>query len=112
MEKFLVELQAETDRKLLERTVLKGDSLEVRSTLSQTRYELLNLRDTDQTQKELLNRMLGRELDTEFSVAPGYRMEIGGEHAKQEARFTNLTQVLIISIFGITQHCCCNLGTR
>jgi len=36
--------------------------------LSQQRYQLLNLRDTLQTQKESLNRLLARDLGTDFSV--------------------------------------------
>lgn len=68
MEKYLVELQGETDRKLAELTVLKGDSLAVRARLSQQRYQLVKLRDAGRTQKESLNRLLGRDLDTEFSV--------------------------------------------
>jgi outer membrane protein TolC len=68
MEKYLVALQGETDRKLVEKAVLKGDSLSVRANLSQQRYELLNLRDTVQTQKESLNRLLGRDLEMDFSV--------------------------------------------
>src|SRR5215467_84253 len=67
-EKYLVELEAETDRNLTQQTALKGDSLAVRAKLSQQRYQLLNLRDTGQTQKESLNRLLGRDLSTPFSV--------------------------------------------
>ncbi|HKD06841.1 MAG TPA: TolC family protein [Bryobacteraceae bacterium] len=67
-EKYLVELAAETDRNLVQQTALKGDSLAVRAKLSQQRYQLLNLRDTEQTQKESLNRLLGRDLSTPFSV--------------------------------------------
>jgi outer membrane protein TolC len=67
-EKYLVELEAETDRNLVQQTALKGDSLSVRAKLSQQRYQLLNLRDTEQTQKESLNRLLGRDLNTPFSV--------------------------------------------
>jgi outer membrane protein TolC len=36
--------------------------------LSQQRYQLLTLRDTLDTQKESLNRLLGRDLDTPFVV--------------------------------------------
>ncbi len=68
MEKYLVELQAETDRRLAQLAALKGDSLAVRARLSQQRYQLLNLRDTNQTQKESLNRLLGRDLEIEVSV--------------------------------------------
>jgi outer membrane protein len=68
MVKYLVELQGETDRNLAERAALKGDSLAVRARLSQQRYQLLNLRNASKTQKESFNRLLGRNLETEFSV--------------------------------------------
>lgn len=67
-EKYLAELQVETDRKLAEQAVLKGDSLSVRAKLSQQRYQLLNLRDTIDTQKESMNHLLGRELNTPLTV--------------------------------------------
>jgi outer membrane protein len=66
--KYLVDLQAETDRNLVEQTALKGDSLAVKAKLSQQRYQLLTLRDSLQSQKESLNQLLGRDLNTEFSV--------------------------------------------
>jgi outer membrane protein TolC len=66
--KYLVELQGETGRNLAEQSVLKGDSLAVKAKLSQQRYQLLTLRDTLDTQKESLNRLLGRDLDTPFVV--------------------------------------------
>ncbi|HLH15598.1 MAG TPA: TolC family protein [Bryobacteraceae bacterium] len=66
--KTLLALQTETDRQLVEMAVLKSDSLAVTARLSQQRYQLLKLRDTSQTQKESLNRLLGRDLQTEFSV--------------------------------------------
>jgi outer membrane protein len=66
--KYLVDLQAETDRNLVEQTALKGDSLAVKAKLSLQRYQLLTLRDSLQSQKESLNQLLGRDLNTEFSV--------------------------------------------
>jgi outer membrane protein TolC len=66
--KALVALQGETDQKLVEIAVLKSDSLAVRAQLSQQRYQLVNLRDASKTQKESFNRLLGRDLKTEFSV--------------------------------------------
>ena len=66
--KYLTELSALTDRNLAEQTVLKSDSLNVKAKLSQQRYQLLALRDTLATQKEALNRLLGRDLATDFSV--------------------------------------------
>jgi multidrug efflux pump subunit AcrB len=37
----------------------------------------------------------------ERNMPPGYRMQIGGESAKQQSGFANLTSVLMISILGI-----------
>src|SRR5580692_178319 len=68
--KYLTELSALTDRNLAEQTVLKSDSLNVKAKLSQQRYQLLVLQDTLASQKEALNRRLGRDLKTDFSVAP------------------------------------------
>lgn len=65
---YLVDLQAETDRNLAEQAALKGDSLAVKAKLSQQRYQLLTLRDAIESQKESLNQLLGRDLNTEFSV--------------------------------------------
>jgi outer membrane protein len=66
--KALDALQGETDRRLVELAALKSDSLAVRARLSHQRYELVKLRDSDKTQKESFNRLLGRNLNTEFSV--------------------------------------------
>src|SRR6266481_4409713 len=66
--KYLVDLQAETDRNLAEQTALKGDSLAVKAKLSRQRYQLLTLRDSLESQKESLNQLLGRDLNAEFSV--------------------------------------------
>jgi outer membrane protein TolC len=66
--KYLVDLQAETDRNLVEQAALKGDSLAVKAKLSQQRYQLLILRDSLESQKESLNQLLGRDLNAEFSV--------------------------------------------
>jgi outer membrane protein TolC len=66
--KALLALQGETDQKLVELAVLKSDSLAVRARLSQQRYQLVRFRDASKTQKESLNRLLGRDLKIEFSV--------------------------------------------
>jgi outer membrane protein len=65
---YLAELSALTDRNLAEETVLKSDSLNAKANLSQQRYQLLTLRDGLATQKEALNRLLGRDLEADFSV--------------------------------------------
>ena len=66
--KYLTELAALTERNLAEQTVLKSDSLNVKAKLSNQRYQLLVLQDTLASQKEALNRLLGRDLATDFSV--------------------------------------------
>jgi outer membrane protein len=86
--KYLVDLQAETDRNLAEQTALKGDSLAVKAKLSQQRYQLLTLRDSLESQEESLNQLLGRDLNTEFSVAAQpvpSDVEIDIAAARQEA---------------------------
>lgn len=66
--KYLTELSALTERNLAEQTVLKSDSLTVKAKLSQQRYQLLTLRDSLATQKESLNRLMGRGLQQDFSI--------------------------------------------
>jgi outer membrane protein TolC len=60
----------ETDRVVLDyvaqRSALKSSSLEVKAKLAQSQYQLIQLRDTLTTQKEYLNNLLGRDLDTPF----------------------------------------------
>jgi outer membrane protein len=68
--KSLVKQYEETDRVatdyLRQESVLKSDSLEAKAKLAQSRYQVVQLRDTLQTQKEQLNELLARDLDTPF----------------------------------------------
>jgi outer membrane protein TolC len=70
----MVRQYEETDRVALDylnqRSVLKSDSLEVKAKLAQARYQIIQLRDTLETQKEQLNELLGRDLDTSFRTEP------------------------------------------
>jgi multidrug efflux pump subunit AcrB len=50
---------------------------------------------------EVLNRALPKLREFEANLPPGYRMDIGGEQAKQKAGFANLSVVLVISVLGI-----------
>jgi outer membrane protein TolC len=86
--KYLTELSALTDRNLAEQTVLKSDSLTVKAKLSQQRYQLLTLRDSLATQKEALNRLMGRDLQLDFSVeiqTPPAAEELDLEAAQKKA---------------------------
>ncbi len=61
-------LSALTEQRLSQETVLLSDSLTVKAKLKQQRYQLLLAEDSFELQKQHLNRLLGRELRTPFSV--------------------------------------------
>ena len=65
---YLEELQQLTGRRLQQEAVLKADSLHITAQRSKARYQLTVIEDALADQKEALNRLLGRELQTEFSV--------------------------------------------
>ncbi len=73
-EQASVKQYEETDRVatqyLAQESVLKSDSLQVKAKLAQARYQIIQLRDTLETQKEQLNELLGRDLDTAFRTEP------------------------------------------
>ena len=50
---------------------------------------------------EVLKQAMPRLNEFERQLPPGYRIEIGGEMAKQRTGFGNLARVLIISMLGI-----------
>jgi multidrug efflux pump subunit AcrB len=50
---------------------------------------------------EILGRAMPQLTAFKTNLPAGYRLQIGGEQAKQEAGFANLAKVLIISILGI-----------
>ncbi|HXJ06799.1 MAG TPA: TolC family protein [Candidatus Acidoferrum sp.] len=64
----LSELSTLTERRLGQETVLLSDSLTVKAKLKQQRYQLLTAEDAFELQKQNLNRLLGRDLHTSFSV--------------------------------------------
>jgi multidrug efflux pump subunit AcrB len=50
---------------------------------------------------EVLKLAMPRLAEFQQHLPPGYRIEVGGEKAKQDAGFANLTKVLIISMLGL-----------
>jgi multidrug efflux pump subunit AcrB len=50
---------------------------------------------------EILKQAMPRLTAFEKTMPAGYRMQIGGERAKQQSGFANLAKVLIISLLGI-----------
>lgn len=65
---YLEELRQLTGRRLQQEVVLKADSLRITAQRSKSLYQLTVIEDALADQKETLNRLLGRELQTEFSV--------------------------------------------
>ena len=64
----LVELSTLTEQRRVQETVLQSDSLTVKAKLKQQRYQLLSAEDAFELQQQNLNRLLGRDLRTPFSV--------------------------------------------
>ena len=64
----LIELSTLTEQRLSQETVLASDSLTVKAKLKQQRYQLLVVQDAFELQKQNLNRLLGRDLRTQFTV--------------------------------------------
>jgi outer membrane protein len=81
-------LSALTEQRLAQETVLLSDSLTVKAKLKQQRYQLLTAEDAFELQKQNLNRLLGRELRTPFSVEMlpfGELVELDLDTARKQA---------------------------
>jgi outer membrane protein TolC len=57
-----------TEQYLVQQVALKTDSLEVKTRVQKIVYEAMTLRDQLEDQKEKLNTLLGRDIDTGFRV--------------------------------------------
>jgi len=66
----LAQLDQETVRQAVERTVLQVDALKVQARLAEAEYELLKVEDPLQTQKQQQNRLMGRDVNTLFEADP------------------------------------------
>ena len=81
-------LSALTEQRLAQETVLLSDSLSVKAKLKQQRYQLLTAENAVELQKQNLNRLLGRELRTPFSVEMlpfGEPVELDLDTARKQA---------------------------
>ena len=65
---FLRQLDRETRQQVVQRVALQTDLLTVSAQLVQAEYELLKMDDPIQSQKEELNRLMGRSIDTPFEI--------------------------------------------
>lgn len=82
------ELDRVTGEYVVQQVALKADSLEVRTRLEKARFDANNLRDQLASQKEQLNQLMGRDVQTEFIVSPvpalsGFEMDLAG--AREQA---------------------------
>jgi outer membrane protein TolC len=66
--RYLDELQQLTDRRFNQQAVLEGDRLRVKADLAKATYQLAVIQDALADRKESLNHLLGRDLETPFSV--------------------------------------------
>jgi len=81
--RYLTELAALSDRRLVQQTVLRSETLTVKAKLSEQRYQLQVLDDELDTERETLNRLLGRDLQIAFAV--DVRSMIPGEDLSLDA---------------------------
>jgi outer membrane protein len=65
---FLRQLDRETSQQVVQRVALQADLLTVKAQLVQAEYELLRMDDPIQTQKEQLNRLMGRPIDAPLEI--------------------------------------------
>src|SRR6202140_3469669 len=68
MVKYLNELQHLTERRLGQQAALEADKLSVKAEVAKAVYQLTTIEDTLADRKEALNHLLGRNLQTDFSV--------------------------------------------
>jgi outer membrane protein TolC len=64
------ELDRVTGEFVLQQVVLKSDHLQVQTRLAKAEYEAIDLTNRMSTQKEQLNKLMGRDVLTDFSVSP------------------------------------------
>ena len=68
--KYLDELLRLTDQRVSQKAALKADRLSVKAELARATHRLTTIEDTLADRKDVLNHLLGRSVQTEFSVAP------------------------------------------
>lgn len=67
---FLKQLGQDADRNVMQRVALRADALDVKAQLVQAEYALLKIDDPLETQKQQLNRLMGRDPDMPFEIDP------------------------------------------
>ena len=82
---YLDELQQLTGRRLQQQAVLKAETLHITAQRSKASYQLTVNQNALADQKEALNRLLGRDLQTEFAVET-LPASLAEESSLQQAR--------------------------
>jgi outer membrane protein TolC len=82
--KLYQELDRVTGEYVVQQVALKTDLMDVQTRVAKAEYEVLTLNNSISAQKEQLNRLLGRDVRTEFSITEGL------ETAQAAMRETNL----------------------
>ena len=70
MVKYLEELLQLTNRRFNQQAALEADRLSVKANVAKAVYQLTTIEDTLADSKEVLNHLLGRSIQAEFSVEP------------------------------------------
>ena len=81
--RFYRDLDQLTLRYLRQETVLQSDVLDVQARFAQAQYQAAVLNDSLTTQKEQLNQLLGRPIDTGFSIDPMLELAADTPEASQ-----------------------------
>jgi outer membrane protein TolC len=68
--KYLEELLQLTERRFKQQAALEADRLSVKAEVAKAIYQLTTIEDTLADRKEVFNHLLGRSVQTEFSVEP------------------------------------------
>lgn len=84
--KLYNELDRVTGEYVLQQVALKTDHMDVQTRLAKSEYEVMTLTNRLSSQKEQLNHLLGRDVNTDFSVTDGM------EAAQVTMRETDLSQ--------------------
>ena len=69
--KLYRELDRVTGEYVMQQAALKTDLMDVQTRVAKAEYEVLTLNNTLSSQKEQLNNLLGRDVNTDFSVSDG-----------------------------------------
>jgi outer membrane protein TolC len=65
---FLRQLDRETSQQVVQRVALQADVLNVKAQLIEAEYELLKMDDPIESQREQLNRLMGRSIDAPLDI--------------------------------------------